>query len=402
MAILFYTLLVLLIIQGVVSLIEGFKFRSFIRRSLATPPDSFTPKATVIAPCKGIDNVLEENLAALFAQDYPDYEIIFAIASEDDPAREVIERVIRRHANISSRIVIAPPKADRSEKVNNLLEAITCSSAESNALVFVDSDARARSDWLASLIAPLEDERVGAATGYRWYLPERGGFFSALLSAWNGSVATTLGDHNRNFAWGGATAMLKKTFDRLQVGERWQHAASDDYALTRAVEESGLKISFAPRCLMISREDMNLASLVEFTTRQIIITRVYRPRVWWQGIISQALFSAGFFGGLIHQVINSIRSEIQLAPLLMLSVVYLLGSIKGLLRLSSAGEALLHAKEEIKRLWWMYCLLWPLVSLLYLYNFIKSTTTRRITWRGVTYELRSPNETIVARVRRQG
>lgn len=396
MTILFYTLLALLIIQGVVSLIEGFRFRSFIRRSLAEPRDSYAPEATILAPCKGMDSALEENLSALFKQDYPDYEIIFSIASKDDPAREVIERVIRAHRNRPARLVVSTPNTNRSEKINNLLEAVACASAESEVFVFVDSDARARSDWLGSLVAPLADRRVGAATGYRWYLPERGGFFSALLSAWNGSVATTLGDHARNFAWGGSTAILKKTFDRLEVSERWQGAVSDDYALTRAVEEAGLKIYFSPRCLMISREDTGLAALVEFTTRQIIITRIYRPRVWWQGMISQALFSAVFFGGPVYLLIGAISDKTHLVALVMLLMIYVLGSAKGVLRLSSASEALPQAKSEINRLWWMYCLLWPLVSLLYLHNFIKSITTRRITWRGVTYLLLSPTETIVA------
>jgi hypothetical protein len=63
----------------------------------------------------------------------------------------------------------------------------------------------------------------------------------------------------------------------------------------------------------------------------------------------------------------------------------------------AAREALPQASREIIRIWWMYCLLWPLVSLLFLYNFWRSATTRRIRWRGVYYELRSPTDTIVVR-----
>src|SRR5205085_5929221 len=141
-----------------------------------------------------------------------------------------------------------------------------------------DSDARVTGDWLRSLVAPLGNEQTGAATGYRWYLPQHGGFFSALLSAWNGSVATTLGDHNRNFAWGGSTAILKKTFEKINVREVWANAVSDDYALTNVLQKNGLHINFVPRCLTISREDASLRSLLEFTTRQVIITRVYNAR----------------------------------------------------------------------------------------------------------------------------
>jgi hypothetical protein len=81
----------------------------------------------------------------------------------------------------------------------------------------------------------------------------------------------------------------------------------------------------------------------------------------------------------------------------MLLIIYILGSIKGWLRISSAAEALSGNAGEIRRLWWMFCLLWPLVSVLFLYNFFASAVTRRIVWRGVSYEMRSASETRVAR-----
>ncbi len=389
---LFHTLAALVIIQGIFSLIEGLRFRAFVHRSLDQSIYPFTPKAAVIAPCKGRDHEMEANLSALFDQNYRDYEILFVIASEMDEARPIIERVMDENRNRKSKLVIATPDNNRGEKVNNLLAAIDEASPDTQAFVFVDSDARVHREWMRALVAPLADNRTGAATGYRWYLPVKGGLWSALLSAWNGSVATTLGDHSHNFAWGGSTAILRDTFERSGVGELWQKALSDDYALTRAVELQGLKIAFVPRCLILSREDASFSSLIEFTTRQVTITRVYRPRVWWIGITSHTLFVSVFFGGIIPALISTggINRVISLA---MLAVIYLLGSLKGALRLAAAREAIKSAGDEIMRLWWMYSLLWPLVSLVFLYNFIRSSLTQRVKWRGNIYEMRSPEET---------
>lgn len=391
----FYILALLLIIQGAVSLIDGLRHRAFIRRSLAAPLEAFTPAVTIIAPCKGIDSGFGETLAALFDQDYPDYEIIFAVASADDPARALIERAIESNPHRPARIVIAGLTSTCSQKINNLLAALDHVRSRSDALAFVDSDARVRRDWLGNLVAPLADRRVGAATGYRWYLPERGGFWSALLSAWNGSVATTLGDHKYNFAWGGSTAILRETFDRIAIRSRWQQALSDDYALTKAVQDARLRIQFVPRCLIVTREDVSAAALVEFTTRQIIITRVYRPRVWWTGLITHSLFVTVFFGAISYVVTGALRGRKVWPPLIAIALIYLLGSMKGALRLMAASDVLTAARKEVLRLWWMFCLLWPIVSILFLYNFLKSATTRRITWRGVRYEMRSPTETVV-------
>ncbi len=392
-----YTFAVLLLLQGIFSLLEGIRFFAFVRRARAQPPAPFAPKAAILAPCKGLDNELEENLRALFEQDYANYEVIFAVASPDDAARPVIERVRAAFPQHPSQLVIAPPSRDRSEKVNNLLAALDQVSVDTNALVFVDSDARVHPRWLSSLIAPLTDSKVGATTGYRWYVPKRGGLWSALLSAWNGSVATTLGDHGRNFAWGGSTATLVTSFDRARVRESWAGAVSDDYALTRAMQQAGLEVRFVPASLLPSREDASLASLLEFTTRQVTITRVYRPRIWWVGIISHSLFCTVFFSGLIRTLVAAWQGKALTAAIVMLSLIYLLGSLKGVLRLLAARAAVVGAGREIARLWWMFVLFWPLTSLLFLYNFCRSAMTRRIEWRGVVYEMLSPTKTIMRR-----
>jgi len=393
----FYIFASLIALQGIFSLIEGIRFLKFVRRSLADLLAPFTPKAAIIAPCKGIDNELEKNLLALFDQDYPDYEIVFVIASNEDSARPLIERVIANNPHRAARLIVAVPGVGRSEKVNNLLAAIDNVNPDCKAFVFVDSDARVNPQWLRWLVAPLADEKCGAATGYRWYMPERGGFWSAMLSAWNGSVATTLGDHDHNFAWGGSTSILRQTFERAGVREFWAGAVSDDYALTRAMQESGLKIRFVPACLIPSYEDATISSLIEFTTRQVTITRVYRPRIWWMGLISHSLFCAVFFGGILFTLSGAFQQTALIISASMLSLIYLLGSAKGVLRLVAAREAIGSARNQITKLWWMFCLLWPMVSLLFLYNFLKSATTRRIVWRGVLYEMISPTETVVIR-----
>ena len=393
----FYVLVALLIAQGAFSLIEGLQFRAFARRALRETDGDFTPKATIIAPCKGLDCDLEQNVRALFNLDYPDYDIVFAIASGDDPSRPLLDHAIAEHPERRAELIVAGFSDERSEKVNNLLAALRYVSPLTEALVFVDLDAGVTPVWLRALVSPLGQPRIGATTGYRWYLPRRGGFWSSMLSAWNGSVATTLGDHGRNFAWGGSTGILRETFDRIGVENLWKSAVSDDYTLTRAVQRAGLRVSFQPRCLVASREYASLASLLEFTTRQVTITRVYRPAVWWTGFASHVLFCAGFFGGFAVAMSRVFRGDSAAALLVMLAIVYLLGSIKGWLRIVAATEVLSGMAGEVKRLWWMFCLLWPLVSVLFLCNFVGSAGTRRIVWRGVSYEMRSSSETRVVR-----
>ena len=88
-------------------------------------------------------------------------------------------------------------------------------------------------------------------------------------------------------------------------------------------------------------------------------------------------------------------SQLPAWVLVSLLLIYLLGSLKVWLRLSAAGLLLPGSIAQIRRTQLMFYVLWPLVSLLFLYDFIASAATRKVQWRGIWYEMRSPTETVV-------
>ena len=118
----------------------GFEYLRFFRTELAKPRSTFTPFATVIVPCRGLDAGMYENLGALFEQDYPEYEIVFAVDDAADSAASVIEEVSCKSANDAkrSRLIIAPKAVDCGQKVENLRESVLHVSAKSMVFVFVD------------------------------------------------------------------------------------------------------------------------------------------------------------------------------------------------------------------------------------------------------------------------
>jgi len=42
-----------------------------------------------------------------------------------------------------------------------------------------------------------------------------------------------------------------------------------------------------------------------------------------------------------------------------------------------------------------HIVLWPLASLLFLINAVVAAGSRRISWRGITYDLKSPTEAVI-------
>src|SRR3954469_10952117 len=211
----FYTLAALLVYMSFRSFHGGIAYFRYFKKELAKPLTLYTPFVTVIAPCKGLEEGLEENLLALLEQDYPNYEIIFVVDSESDPAYPVLEAVCRRDAasERSTSIVVAQRSTDSSQKVENLREAVQHADDRSKMFVFVDSDTRPTQQWLRQLVEPLENETIGAATGYRWFISERPTFGSELRAVWNASIASALvADQKSNFCWGGSTAIRREIF----------------------------------------------------------------------------------------------------------------------------------------------------------------------------------------------
>jgi hypothetical protein len=399
---LFYFFAAIVIWQGVMSLNGGRRFHAYVRREMAKPPSDYAPYVSLVAPCRGLDQGLSENLSALFELDYPAFEIIFVTDSELDPALPIIELVRRQFQNkasIRSRVVIAGEATDSGQKVHNLQAALRQASSNSEVFVFVDTDARPSSGWMRSLVAPLENENMGAATGYRWFVPASGGFSSHLRAVWNGSIASALGSNGeKNFCWGGATAIRRSTFEKIGMADLWRGTVSDDFAMMRALRSAGLPIYFVPACLTASIEDCGFSELIEFTTRQLKITRVYAPGFWKAVLVGSLLVVSVFFGGLVLVFARMSMGLSFLLPAALLLVIFLLGAAKAWIRLRAVMLPLRLYENQLKMGALPHLIFWPLTSAIYLYNAICAAFSRRIAWRGIVYELKSPNETVIIKL----
>jgi cellulose synthase/poly-beta-1,6-N-acetylglucosamine synthase-like glycosyltransferase len=395
----FYAFAAIVIWLGVLSLRGGLRFAAYVRRETARQLPDFTPFASIITPCRGLEYGLRENITALFTQDYPRYEIVFVTDQADDPAVYLIEAVRREWADAwhaVTRQIVAGPATESGQKVHNLGAAVVKVDPRSEVLVFVDTDARPRPDWLRRLVAPLHDERVGAATGYRWFIPDSGGFAAQLRSVWNASIASALGEReDKNFCWGGSTAILKTTFDKLQILERWRGTVSDDFTMTRVLQEAKLPIHFVPACLVASFGRCTATELLEFTNRQLKITRVYAAHLWKPLLIGSALFCSVFFGGLIIVIARAFMHLPYLVPLVVVFLIYLLGAVKAYIRVKAVATVLPDFQTRLWRSLPAHLLLWPLAAGFYLFNAVAAAFSRRITWRGITYELKSPTEAVI-------
>jgi len=396
----FYFFAAISIWLGLLSLRAGLRFIRYLQSEIVRDQPEFTPFVTMFLPMRGVDDGLRENVVAIFRQDYPNFEIVFVTDRADDPALAVVEMARRSFTAAvgpAMQTVVAGGASKCGQKVHNLSFAIAHAHRDSEVFVFVDSDARPGKNSLRSLVAPLTDAKVGAATGYRWFIPARGGIASHLLSVWNAAIASALGaDGTKNFCWGGATAIRRSTFEACKVIDYWRGAVSDDFALTRALHDAKLSIKFVPQCLTPSFADTSLRQLLEFTTRQLKITRVYAPHLWKSVFLGSVIFVLTFFGGIALVVFRAAAGLSFATPLVLIVIMFLMGAMKSHLRLRAVNSIVLEPPGASPASTLAHVTLWPFASAVYLYNAIAASVSKRITWRGITYELKSPTETVVS------
>ena len=389
---LFYFLAFLQIVLGAYLIWQALQWLGYVRRRLHTDPGFYSPRVAVLCPCKGIEPGLEPNLLSLTEFVRQNYEIFIILASESDPARSIVERVAKS-SRVKVHVVIAGSPSGCSEKVNNLRVAVEQVPPEFEVLVFTDSDGRPGRSWLHHLVAPLGDVRIGATTTMRWLIPNRTNLPTAILAAWNAPVVTMLSEKGKNFCWGGGTAIRRSIFEQSGVMDVWRNSVSDDYSLTRALERNNHPIVFVPECLTLSYVETDSQGLLEFTNRQIVITRVYAEKVWARAAVTHLLYCMTLLLGVTLILSDTFeqRPAFHIATLTFLPV--LLSAIRSSIRLIGVTEALPAGKSQIMGQAWIYILLTVFVPFLYLVNFVNSLITRKIRWRGMAYELISSEQT---------
>ncbi len=384
----------LALLEALASLKGGFEFRRTLERARQGRGPAFTPPATLIVPCRGLDPGFEENLRAFFALDYPDFQLLLVAGEREDPCVAPIVQLVRELSPGNVRLLLAGEARDRGQKVHNLLHAVRFLRQSDEAIAFGDSDIRPHPAWLQALVSGLADPDAAVVSGFRWYLPQEGNFASVLRSVWNAGAVSLMKERGSRFAWGGAMALSRRTFEECRVEEHWARALSDDLALSAAVRARGKSIHFQPLALSFTHEDCSLLEFLDWSRRQMLILRVCHPRLWRLALAAQMINVAGLWGGLVTLLVTGGGAGPS-PPLLalLLGCIYILGCCKAWLRTDAVRNLFPGRAAEIDRHWWAYVFCTPLASLASLAALIRSATGRDIEWRGIRYRLHGPDRT---------
>jgi ceramide glucosyltransferase len=136
-------------------------------RSYTVPPDSgestrfpgFFPPVSILKPLKGLDDGLFDNLESFCKLDYPQYELIFSLQNQNDPAYKVVKKIQEKYPSRDITIAVEYCNEGLNPKVNNLISAYK--RAKYDLILISDSNVRVEKQYLADITWHMDDPSVG-------------------------------------------------------------------------------------------------------------------------------------------------------------------------------------------------------------------------------------------------
>jgi hypothetical protein len=373
-------------------LVTTWRYRRFLTKCAAQSRAPYTPKTALFVPVPGLAAAEVDELEVLFAQDYPDYEILFGVMTRRDPAYDRLIALCERHRG-RARVVPSGPSTTCSDKIRNLLACYEACHHETEILVLMDADLVPDPALLRRLVGPLIEPRVGAVTAHRWLAGDARSLAGTLAAMANAAALVSIWLFSR--VCGGVLAIRRDAFEWLDVPARWGTAASEDIPVCSLLVEKGLRIVHAESGLVRSRRRHRWSTYWSDIVSQLVLARVYAPRLWWQLFGFYILtVPTGVFG--LSRAVGRLTGR-ELATLdigaLLLSVAFML---QGWLVIDGAQRLFARRGESIRAIPLALIPAYPLAMAIGAVQILVSAGRKAISIDGVRYRLDGHDRTAVA------
>jgi ceramide glucosyltransferase len=365
-----YAFLVIAAGCSIVTLIASVAWRAYASRRRQTP--AVLPPVTILKPLCGGEPGLYEHLRTFCVQQYPQYQIVFGTLDAADPALAVVAQLTAEFPDLPVDIVVNPQRHGHNNKSSNLINMMA--KARHPILLISDSDTWVRSDYLATVTAPLLDANVGLVTCLSHDLPtprlwSRLGamynnewYFPSVMLAW-------LFGH-RGYASGQTLCLRRTTLDAIGGLPAFVDHLADDHQLGKLIRAQGLRIVLSPYEVEAVHHEPDLTALTRHELRWMRTLYILSPLSFRMIFLTFSLLLA-----VIGVLLTSAAPHHPLAWILCGATVVARLGLHVVHRLRS-GRPLF---EDI--------MLVPLRDLLTGWVWCRSFFSRRVTWRGFEFEV---------------
>ena len=344
----------------------------FFRKQRARPLPEYSPPVSLLKPVRGVDFGSYENFVSFCQQDYLEYEILFAVNDDRDPAVPLIQRIVEEFPERRIRLLVGAEHLGANRKVNKL--ARLAREARHDVLVLADGDVRVVPRYLREVVAPLADRKIGAVTSFYRAIAEKSlwaeleavgassDFFAGVLMAgWMEGI---------HFALGASIATTKEWLGEIGGFEAFADALADDYEVGRRIAKAGGEVVLSHEAVWTIYPAQTLGSFWDHQVRWARTVRLCRP-LSYVGL----LFTQGLPWALLVAIV---------APAKWIAGVYIVAYL--ILRFAMAWTVGIWGvrDEVLRRKVWLV----PLRDAIHFAVWLASFGSNRIRWGNVEYMIR--------------
>ncbi len=352
-------------------------FRRLQRSPSPFLKSSYSPPVSILKPVRGVDCEAYENFASYCLLDYPEYELIFAVADSDDPAVPVIEKLQTDFPQCSIRLIQGAERIGANNKVNSLCRLVE--EAKYDLVVMSDSDVRVDPDYLKTVVPPFADPQVGAVTTFCRCIT--GGGVAAELDALGmyldsapAALVARMLEGKMQFAFGWTMATTKRHLSEIGGWEAMANHHSDDFELGNRIARRGYTVELMRKPVWMVFPKETVGQYFQHELRWSIGLKNVRPTAYWWLLLTHGLpwallaaavaASAGWWGIATAHIIAYLSLRLGLAW--------------------TTGVWGLGDRGTTKRLW-----LVPLRDAITFIVWVSGFFSEKITWRGLVYRVKN-------------
>jgi ceramide glucosyltransferase len=331
--------------------------------------NGYIPLVSLLKPVCGLEKNLYDNLKTACVLDYPNYEVIFTLQSDLDPALMIVEKIKAEFPQAQIRIVVDSHQVGVNGKVNNLYNALL--KAKGEVIVISDSDMHLDADYLDHIVAPLAHAHNGiVCTLYQARRPVNILEALELLTYNSDFVPSMLFAYlsRTSIVCPGATLAIRKdVLEEIGGLVPLSDYFVEDFEMGRRVVEKGYRIHLVP---YIAKMDLDLT----------------RPMAWWRHQVywdqnTKTVNAPGFFFTLLVRGIPfALLYMLMGGPYGWLVVA---GSVGFRILTGLINALCLRDTDGLKQIW-----LLPIRDLLGMVVWLVSLFKRRTHWRGNFYTVK--------------
>jgi ceramide glucosyltransferase len=238
------------------------------------------PPVSILKPLKGTDPEMYESFRSHCLQDYPNYEILFGISDADDPAAELVKRLIREFPEREIRLIACEKNLGMNGKASSLAQLASAANCE--LLVVNDSEIRVGQDYLRSVVSELQERGVGLVTCLYRGIAQRtiGSKLESLgistdFSA--GVLAANMLEGGVHFGLGSTLAFRRRELQAIGGFEAIADYLADDYELGKRISQLGMRVVLSRSVVETFLPAYGISGFFSHQLRWARTIRVSRP-----------------------------------------------------------------------------------------------------------------------------